>query len=318
MFKDTVFAVVLLGILLFLTFTLGVHLEGIAEPASTDYIPRPEWYFLPIFQMLKLSFFQGKNEWLGAVLVPNVCILILLLLPFLDRNPSRLLRNRVKAIAAAFVVLLVAGVLGGIAYVETPQQPEQVLLTQEAYTGKRLFQELKCEGCHAFGKENPKLGPNFVVGKNERSKQWLITFLKDPRSVYPATPMIPTKASVDELGALADFVSFHRMKWNKPQPSKVGNGHRAVPAPTASAPADGKAVFDKKCLTCHQVNGTGGIIGPAFVDGKNERERDWLKRYVQSPSTVLPGAKMPPAGLTDEELEAVTDFVMKVKKVKVE
>ncbi len=225
LFKDTVFAGVLLAILFLLTLVVGVHLEGMADPTPGSYVPRPEWYFLPIFQMLKFKIFEGKNEWLGAVLLPNVALIVLLLLPFLDRNPSRLPRKRIFAISSAFVVLLTAIVLGGIAYVQTPEQPPQMMLNQEAYLGKRLFQEKGCIGCHPLMKNQVGLGPSFAYGppgKSGRSKEWLIEFLKNPKSVYPNTLMPPCNAPPDELSALAEFTTFFRMKWHRAKPVERG------------------------------------------------------------------------------------------------
>ncbi|MCS6859046.1 MAG: hypothetical protein NZT92_01850, partial [Abditibacteriales bacterium] len=153
--------------------------------------------------------------------------------PFLDRNPSRLPRKRVFALTSAFVVLLTAILLGGIAYVQTPAQPPQMMLTREAYEGKRLFQEKGCIGCHPLDAKRTSLGPSFVYGgapkeggtgaparPNERSKEWLIEFFKNPKSVYPDTLMPPCHASPDELSALAEFTTFFRLKWHRPKPEE--------------------------------------------------------------------------------------------------
>ena len=92
--KDLVFAGVLLILLFLLPFVWGVHTEPPADPTDTTYLPRPEWYFLPLFQLEKVQIgkvvlFGGARVWLGTVLIPALFVLLLFALPFLDRSPSR-------------------------------------------------------------------------------------------------------------------------------------------------------------------------------------------------------------------------------------
>jgi len=81
-FEDTVVALGVLLILLFLAIFVGTPLERAADPTNTAYIPRPEWYFMFLFELLKL--FPAHLEWVGAALVPALGLLALLLLPFMD------------------------------------------------------------------------------------------------------------------------------------------------------------------------------------------------------------------------------------------
>ena len=48
------------------------------------FVPRPEWYFLFLFQTLK--FFEGPLEVVGTVVLPTLAILVLFLIPFIDRG----------------------------------------------------------------------------------------------------------------------------------------------------------------------------------------------------------------------------------------
>ncbi len=104
-FKDTVAIFVAFVVLFVMAVALKVPLEPIADPTNTSYIPRPEWYFLFLFQMLK--FFKGSLEPIGSVFLPNFALLLLMLTPFIDRGPlQRLSRRRVGW------VLVIGGVLG--------------------------------------------------------------------------------------------------------------------------------------------------------------------------------------------------------------
>ncbi len=112
--EDMVLATLLLVVILALLFTLGVPLEARADPTNTAYVPRPDWYFMFMFQMLKL--FPGEMEWVGAVLLPTLFILLLFLLPLYDRSRWRSPARRPLAIAAGLIVVLAIWTLTIAAY----------------------------------------------------------------------------------------------------------------------------------------------------------------------------------------------------------
>ena len=84
---DAILGLSLLALLISLSWIRRAPLEFPADPTSTDYVPRPEWYFLFLFQMLK--YFPGPWEPVAAVLIPFLVIGSMFLLPFLDRGEER-------------------------------------------------------------------------------------------------------------------------------------------------------------------------------------------------------------------------------------
>src|SRR3972149_8404873 len=86
-FKDAIASVVVFLILAALAYFLGVPTEARADPNDSTYTPRPEWYFLFLFQMLK--YFPGKLEAIGVFVLPALAALALLALPWFDRSPRR-------------------------------------------------------------------------------------------------------------------------------------------------------------------------------------------------------------------------------------
>lgn len=90
--KDAIVSLVIFLALLALAYFLGAPLESRADPGDTNYTPRPEWYFLFLFQMLK--YFPGNLEVIGVIVLPTLAILFLLLLPFIDRSSKRHFWNR--------------------------------------------------------------------------------------------------------------------------------------------------------------------------------------------------------------------------------
>ncbi|MGH7866903.1 MAG: hypothetical protein ACREP9_04520, partial [Candidatus Dormibacteraceae bacterium] len=59
----------------------NMQLEQSADP-RTVVLPRPDWYFLFIFQFLKLPL---GNEVINSIIIPTIIVLLLLLWPFLDQ-----------------------------------------------------------------------------------------------------------------------------------------------------------------------------------------------------------------------------------------
>src|SRR5580704_13892388 len=98
-FRDTV-AIFLwcVGVALMVAF-VKVPLGHMADPTDTSYTPRPEWYFLFLFQMLKL--FPGPLEVFGSVVLPGLAVGALLMMPFIDRSKLAKIRQRTGAIALA-------------------------------------------------------------------------------------------------------------------------------------------------------------------------------------------------------------------------
>jgi ubiquinol-cytochrome c reductase cytochrome b subunit len=104
---DAVLGLGLLAILIYLSWSHRAPLEFPADPTSTDFLPRPEWYFLFLFQMLK--YFPGPWEPVAAVLIPLLVIGSMLLLPFIDRSEERRPWRKpiTTAIATFYITIIV-------------------------------------------------------------------------------------------------------------------------------------------------------------------------------------------------------------------
>ncbi len=82
-FKDAVAVFVAFALVFAAAAFLDAPLERLADPTDSSYVPRPEWYFLFLFQALKL--FRGPFEVVGSVGLPSAAMAVLVLVPFLDR-----------------------------------------------------------------------------------------------------------------------------------------------------------------------------------------------------------------------------------------
>ena len=135
-FEDVVGMLILFVILAVVALFVPVPLEDVADPTNADYDPRPEWYFLFLFQLLK--YFQGPFEIIGTFVIPTVGMLLLLFLPFLDRSERAVLWKRPVALTVTSVCvvgIVMLTILGGtskklettdVAVQETSQPTEQI------------------------------------------------------------------------------------------------------------------------------------------------------------------------------------------------
>jgi len=108
-YKDVIVSLGILVLLILLATFLGVAAEPKADPTDTAYIPRPEWYFLFLFKFLALYGqipLLGKIEWIATVAIPGIAILVLTLMPFIERSPNRYYGKRALPISIMSIVVV--------------------------------------------------------------------------------------------------------------------------------------------------------------------------------------------------------------------
>ncbi|MBI2862221.1 MAG: c-type cytochrome [Chloroflexi bacterium] len=189
-FEDAVVSLLVMAILIGLTLVLGVPTEDRADPTNTSYIPRPEWYFLFLFQSLKL--FPGQLEWVGVVVVPAVLVMVLLTLPFYDRNPKRSPRRRPLAMVLVIALMLALVGLTVASILSTPPQPAQAAatgrLTLIQLEGKRLY-GANCAACHSIAGVGGNVGPDLAGIGQRRNATDIHTYIEEPSDLNPSTKM---------------------------------------------------------------------------------------------------------------------------------
>jgi menaquinol-cytochrome c reductase cytochrome b/c subunit len=148
-YKDLLVTFAIFVLLVGLAIYLGVPKEPPADPSDSAYVPRPEWYFLFLFQLLK--YFPGKLEWIGTTIIPGIAVLALLLLPFYDRSPFRYWKKRKVAVAIMSAIVVGMVSLTVIAAATTPPQEEAGTLastiSEQIIAGQDLY-SVQCVECH--------------------------------------------------------------------------------------------------------------------------------------------------------------------------
>jgi ubiquinol-cytochrome c reductase cytochrome b subunit len=179
--KDIVVSTAILLVILLLAAAFGSPLEVPADPNDASYVPRPEWYFLPLYQLLKMV--PGSWEAIVAVGVPTVLIISLLALPLLDTRSKRSFRHRPLAVATLVVLLAASGLLFGAAIREAgPKVPAEVgrVLSSKERAGRSLFRGTGCLDCHIVADEGSDDGPDLTDIAMRHSMAWLHSYMEAP------------------------------------------------------------------------------------------------------------------------------------------
>lgn len=212
--KDIIVSVAVVVALLLLALAFGAPLEPPADPTDTSYVPRPEWYFLPFYQLLKL--FPGSLESTIAVGVPLLLTIALLGLPFFDRGSRRNLLRRPVSLGALVFLLGGSALLLGAAVrdVQPTIAPETGKpLTSVERAGRALFQR-QCSSCHVVGKEKGgDEGPELTDIGAHHSASWIHSFVEDPAHFHPDSKMSsfgPPVLSHEEIEEVAQYLSTLR------------------------------------------------------------------------------------------------------------
>jgi ubiquinol-cytochrome c reductase cytochrome b subunit len=212
--KDAIVGVGIVAILVVLAATLGAPLEPPADPTDTAYVPRPEWYFLPLYQLLRMV--PGSLESWVAVGVPSALILVLLALPLVDKRSTRSLPRRPLAIGGLAVVLGCSGLLIGLSArgagpPVTPEVGRPLASVERA--GRAFFQSQQCGGCHKVAGVGGDNGPDLTQVGLRHSEGWLHSFLEAPSRFHAESRMPaygPPALSHQEIEELAHYLSSMR------------------------------------------------------------------------------------------------------------
>jgi mono/diheme cytochrome c family protein len=175
--------------------TLGPRYSEPADPGTTNFVPRPDWYFYFLFYLLRI--FKWPNTViLGTVGIPTILLIILILLPFLDTRRERRLSRRPVALIAAALVVISMGVLtykGATAKEALASEVVQAVPTwaaregfadnKDAVAGATVFASSGCTACHTYlGTGSSNLGaPDLsAIGKSGQGPQFFSNYVADP------------------------------------------------------------------------------------------------------------------------------------------
>ena len=182
--KDGAMACVTLGVIITLSILFGAELGPKADPTTTTYTPRPEWYFFFLFELLRVLK-PPELVFLATIGIPTICLVLLLLLPFIDRGPERNPLRRPIAVTAGIATIAAMAyltILGALAGAPTEiDQPAPPGLEK----GQEVMASSGCLGCHKVGDNGNTLGPNLTDIGDQLGKDAIARTLVNPTPPMP-------------------------------------------------------------------------------------------------------------------------------------
>ena len=263
-YKDVVVSFAIFILLIGLAAFAGVPGEPPADPSDATYVPRPEWYFLFLFEMLK--FFPGQVEFIGTLVIPGAGVLALLLLPFFDRRLTRhpLRRPLASGIMSAVVVAMIALTVRAVA--TTPRQPETfgASYAERLTAGEDLYLTV-CAECHQPAGEGGEVkgveglegrvleainSRDVIYTRTDETLTNVVDYGQPDRGMPPFGVANGGQLTVQQTGAIVTFVRSwdDRIVVEAPKETILPLAEGEIPDYETHV----QPIFKRFCVACHR------------------------------------------------------------------
>lgn len=252
-FKDAVVSVIVLLAIVLLTAFVPFGNTQPADPQNSydaisggKFEPVPEWYFLFLYQFLKivpeinLGFFTLTSKALGGVIIPTLLIGVLFFTPYLDRGPKRHPFNRpistlvMLAVLIGIVALTVVAQTTAVGDLNAQGQKVNIeevwekaairpiltgsgaaaatpapAVSEEAKAGLLVFQK-NCTACHAKdGTAGGGVGPNLSTSKNAADENYIRNIVRNGKGLM--APISKEQVNDKDLDNIVAYIkSIHK------------------------------------------------------------------------------------------------------------
>lgn len=169
--------------------------------------------------------------------------------------------------------------------------------------GRQVMATAECVACHdipGFSLDELRAPRLESVGYKVRP-EWLRKWLSDPKGYLSQARMPNFRLQPAEIESLSAFLIAQRetapfdssgVDWAKADPER------------------GRTVFgEARCVTCHQIEGRGGTMGPELTTVGSKVRRDWLFSFIQDPTHDQPGTLMLRYRFTDEQVRDLVAYL---------
>ena len=209
--KDSIMALIVMMVIIALSVVLGAELGPKADPSTTTYVPRPEWYFFFLFEVLRVIK-PPELVPLATIGVPTICMILLFTLPFFDRSTER--RPERRPIATTAGILTIAAMAFLTYQGANAGPPTQIDLKPPSdlhgaslaqyNAGKLVAAQSGCLACHKLGDNgNDGPGPPLTDVGSRVPKQAIARTLINPTAPMPSFKDLPPA----KFNALVAFLS---------------------------------------------------------------------------------------------------------------
>ncbi len=282
--KDTVMMAAVVAVLVTAAWLVPAHLDEIANPADANYVPRPEWYFLSLFQLLK--YFPGPLELVATQVVPGMVVGGLFALPFLDRGMARHPWDPSRRVFTVAVMAIGLGIatLTALGLRDSPRRFDPDAWAPQSVAGSLIAagDDATCARCHVEG------GPASPVRLTRitRDDGWLVFHMSDPTAIAPdAKPVDPALDPMLDDDQTRSVMAYLR---------RVRAG--ATPPVVAAEAVEVVATLGTRCVACHRLDGEGGDTGPDLTRVGSRRDATAIRRIITDANDEYGDSVMPVYG----------------------
>jgi len=203
--KDSAMFLVVFIVIAVMSIVLGAEQGPKADPTTTTYVPRPEWYFFFLFELLRVI---KPNELVpvATIGIPTLCLVLLLLLPFYDRNPERRPERRPVATTAGIMVIIAMAYLTFLGASAGSPTEIDIDVPPQYEAGKLVAAQSGCLACHKFGDNgNDGPGPNLTAIGAKLPAAGIARTLVNPSGIMPRYNNLPPQKFDDLVAFLSSL-----------------------------------------------------------------------------------------------------------------
>ena len=202
--KDSTMALIVVLVIVLLSLVLGAEQGPKADPTTTTYTPRPDWYFFFLFEVLRVL----KPPYLvplATIGIPTIAMILLFLLPFYDRGPERRPERRPIAMTAMSLTIVVMAYLTYKGANAGPPTTVDLKVPPQYEAGKLVVAQSACLACHKIGDSgNGTLAPDLTHIGSRIPRAAILRSLEAGPSIMPSFKSLGEK----KLNEVADFLAY--------------------------------------------------------------------------------------------------------------
>ena len=216
--KDGAMAAITLGVIIVMAILFGAELGPKADPTTTTYSPRPEWYFFLLFELLRMVK-PPELTLLATLGIPTICLILLLLLPFYDRSPERHPLKRPIAMLGAVATVVAMAYLSIIGALGGPPSEIDIPVAPQYEEGAAVTASSGCLGCHRIGENGNTLGPALTEIGDRLGRDAIARTLVNPTAPMPSYSKL-RQQNPEQFDQLVEFIASLKKE------KAVGQGSR--------------------------------------------------------------------------------------------
>jgi quinol-cytochrome oxidoreductase complex cytochrome b subunit len=201
--KDSAMALIVVIVVIVMSLVLGAEQGPKADPTTTTYVPRPEWYFFFLFELLRVLK-PPELVPVAMIGIPTLAMAALLLLPFYDRSPERRPERRPIATTAGCLTIVAMTYLTYLGATAGSPTEIDMKVAPQYEAGKEIVAQSGCLACHKLGENgNNGPGPELTHIAANIPRAAIIRSVEVGPGIMPSYRDLPP----DKIQQLADFLS---------------------------------------------------------------------------------------------------------------